>query len=206
MESTVARLVLQMQASMDGFVDSAVGAQWGLWDWGPDWTWSPDLRDEFNRAIGEASGILLSRPMYDGGYADHWAAIADSRAADPDFRFASRVTRLPKFVVTGQDYAPRHDNVTVLAPPLREAVEAAKAQAGGDLICFGGSDFAASLLREGLVDELQLYVNPGVAGDGHRIFDASMASHSWQAVDATGYDCGIAVLRWASGSPEGARR
>jgi dihydrofolate reductase len=195
-----------MQSSIDGFVDSSVGAGWGLWDWGPEWTWSPDLREEFNRAIGEVSGILLSRPMYEGGYADHWAAIADSGADDADFRFASRVTRLPKFVVTGQACAPRHDNVTVIAPPLRDAVEAAKSLAGGDLICFGGSEFAASLLRERLVDELQLYVNPGLAGAGHRIFDASMADQSWKAIDATGYDCGIAVLRWAPGSPTGARR
>nr|WP_257019346.1 dihydrofolate reductase family protein [Streptomyces sp. TLI_235] len=60
----MSRLILAMQTSIDGYVDSSLpDAAWQLWNWGPDWPWSEDLRASFNRLLAEASGILLSRPM-----------------------------------------------------------------------------------------------------------------------------------------------
>jgi hypothetical protein len=49
------RLIVQMQTSMDGFVSSTVpGSTWQLWNWGPDWPWSPDLRRFFNDELDRA--------------------------------------------------------------------------------------------------------------------------------------------------------
>lgn len=188
-------LVLQMQTSIDGYVDSSLDATWGLWDWGPVSPWSADLMGTFNELLAGISGVLLSRPMAHG-YADHWEGIAEQRAGDPDFGFARRVTDVPKFVVTSEAYQhPRPDH-QVIAGPFVDGVREALSRAGGQVICFGGASFAAALLRSGLVDELQLFVNPGLAGAGARIFDSSLAGAGWELLDARGYECGIAVLRW----------
>lgn len=188
-------LVLQMQTSIDGYVDSSLGAKWGLWDWGPHSPWSADLMGTFNELLADVSGVLLSRPMAEG-YADHWERIAVECADDPAFAFARHITDVPKLVVTSESYQHHRPDHDVITGPLVDGVRQALSRTEGRLICFGGASFAAALLRAGLVDELQLFVNPGFAGDGPRIFDRALAGADWELLDAQGYECGIAVLTW----------
>ncbi|MGW4642813.1 dihydrofolate reductase family protein [Sphaerisporangium sp. NPDC004334] len=192
------RLILHMQTSIDGCVDSHVpGSTWNLWDWGPDWPWSPDLRKRFNDLLDSVSGIVLSRPMVSEGYLAHWQRTADQHPGDPDHRFAHRIGELPKFVITEHGTASTWPNTTVVTGPLAESTRQAKAAATGDLVCFGGAGFARALLRHDLVDDLLLAVNPGVAGDGPRIFDASMAHDSYELAEAFPSACGILLVHWA---------
>jgi len=55
-------------------------------------------------------------------------------------------------------------NTTVINGPLADGLARAKHDAGGDLVCCGGAAFAKALLQHDLVDELELFTNPGVAG------------------------------------------
>jgi dihydrofolate reductase len=80
--------------------------------------------------------------------------------------------------------------------PLADEVAALKRQPGGDIICFGGVGFAAALLEAGVIDELQLYINPSVVGAGRSIF---RQARRLQLIDATAYDCGIVVQRYRPG-------
>jgi dihydrofolate reductase len=189
-----------MQVSIDGYVASAVPeSQWQLWDWGPRWPWTPDLRAHFNDRLAAAAGIVLSRPMVNEGYLAHWSRTADQFPDDPDYAFARRIRSVPKYVlsVAGTPEAEWRDT-TVLNGPLADTLERAKQEAGGDLFCFGGATFAKALLQHDLVDELELFTNPGVAGSGTAIFDASMIHHRYRGVASAVYACGIVVTRWAS--------
>ena len=195
----MSNLIVQMQASIDGFVDSEVaGSSWQQWDWGPESPWSQDLLEAFNSTIDAVAGILLSRPMVQGGYLDHWRAVAEQTRGDEGYRFAARVLEVPKFVVTSDDAPGSWPRTTVLDTRggLTGAVGTARDLAGGDLLCFGGAGLANGLLSADVVDEVQLYVNPGVAGAGHRIFDPSMVGRAWQLAGAQAHDCGIIVCRW----------
>ncbi|WP_433236458.1 dihydrofolate reductase family protein [Actinomadura nitritigenes] len=194
---TVGRLVVSMQMSLDGCVGSDVaGSRWQLWDWGPDWPWTPDVRERFNELFASASGILLSRPMISEGYLDHWRGTAQQHPDDPDYAFAARIGRLPKVVVTRHALTTPWPGTTVITGDLAEAVRQAKQVTGGDLVCFGGAGFVAALLDHGLVDELQLYLNPGIAGHGPRIFGDALAAGRLTLLDATPTDCGIVITRW----------
>ena len=196
----MSRLVLQMQVSIDGYVGSAVpGSQWQLWDWGPEWPWTADLRARFNDRFAATAGIILSRPMVDEGYLAHWSRMADQFPDDPDYAFARRIRSVPKYVlsVAGTPEAEWPDTV-VLHGPLADSLVRAKRDAGGDLLCVGGAAFARALLQHDLVDELELFTNPGAAGSGEAIFDASMTHLRYRGVASTAYACGIVVTRWAS--------
>jgi dihydrofolate reductase len=197
MERKMNRLIVHMQTSMDGFVGSDVaGSTWQLWDWGPAWPWSADVRKRFNEVVGAASGILLSRPMISEGYLDHWRRTADQHPDDPDYDFARRIGELPKFVVTQHRLDAAWPKTTVIHASLAEGVRRALATAGGDLVCFGGAGFVNGLLRDNLVDDLHLFINPGIAGKGPRIFDDTMAHDSYELLDASPSECGILPARW----------
>jgi dihydrofolate reductase len=200
----VSHLILQMQTSIDGYVDSAVpGSRWQLWNWGPDWSWTPDLRTFFNEVLDGAAGILLSRPMIDDGYLHHWKAVAQQHPHRPDYRFARRIGQLPKFVASaaGRPTGNWPGDVAVLNGSLSDIVTRAKEKAQGDLICFGGAGLATSLLHRDLVDELQLFINPGFAGSGTQIFDSSLTTRRYDIGGVAAYRCGIVVTRWIKTRP-----
>lgn len=194
----MSRLVLQMQMSIDGFVSSTVpGSRWQLWDWGPEWTWSSDLREFFNGVFAGAGGILLSSMMLREGYLNHWATIGDVHSDDSDWAFTRRISELPIFVPSRAPRGlPPHPHVHPLSGPLDASVASTLQTVDGDVLCFGGAGLARSLIDAGLVDEIQLFTNPGVAGDGERIFSTAVAGRRLSPIQARTFECGVAVTRW----------
>ena len=195
----MSRLVLQMQSSIDGFVSSTVpGSRWQLWDWGPEWTWSLDLRRAFNAVFADAAAILLSPMMLREGYLDHWTRMGEEHRDDPDWAFARRIAELPVFVPSREPRdLPDHPHVRAVPGPLAETVPVVRDQADGDVLCFGGAGLGAALVEADLVDELQLFVNPGLAGEGERIFSPAVADRRLRPLGAEAYECGVVVTRWA---------
>ncbi|MFJ9691223.1 dihydrofolate reductase family protein [Kitasatospora sp. NPDC101183] len=195
----MSRLIVAMQTSIDGYVDSSVpDSRWQQWGWGPDWPWSADLRADYNALFAGTSGILLSRPMVDEGYLGHWSRMAALHPADADWEFSRRIGELPKFVACRADLPAREwPRTAVLTGGLRETVPKALEAAGGDVLCFGGAGFVAALLEADLVDELRLFTNPGFAGAGRSVFGPTLASRVFRATAATTYDCGIAQLAFS---------
>ncbi|MEJ7683010.1 MAG: dihydrofolate reductase family protein [Segetibacter sp.] len=80
---------------------------------------------------------------------------------------------------------------TVLAKGnLADEIANLKKQDGKDIIVYGGANFVSNLIKENLIDELNLFVNPTAIGKGLRIFTerANLKLTKTQA-----YDCGIVV-------------
>jgi dihydrofolate reductase len=189
------KLILQMQISIDGYVSAARGdLDWQIWNWGPDWAWDPELRRYFNAVFEGVDTILLSRPMIEGGYLDHWQQTAQEHDADTDFRFSRRIVDVEKVVVTSKVVDSHRARVTVRQAGLSDVVADLKEGDGGAIISFGGVGFAESLLALGLVDELQLFVNPSALGAGRSVFDsASEDGLRLTLLASRAYSCGIVV-------------
>lgn len=188
------RLILQMQMSVDGFVSADdPSVDWTLWNWGLDCPWDEALKRRFNDTLAGIDTVLLSGPMAAGGYVDHWTRMSELRGQDPDYAFTHRIVAAHKRVVSRSLREFRRPRTSLGRGPLAEEVAALKQQPGGDIVCFGGVRFAAALLEAGAVDELQLYVNPAVVGEGQSIFREARAL---QLIDATAYGCGIVVQRY----------
>lgn len=64
------------------------------------------------------------------------------------------------------------------------------------MIVYGGATFVSSLIKEGLIDEFQLFINPVVIGNGITIFKEVMSRKTLALVDARTYACGIVVLNY----------
>jgi len=187
------KLVLQMQISVDGRVASDEGEPWQVWGWGNEWPWDESLKRDFNATLATVGCILLSRPMVEQGYLDHWMRMAKVLEADPYGGFARRIGEVEKVVLSDTLTASRWKRTTIARGPLAEAVGALKRAAAGDIICFGGVGFAKSLVAAGLVDEYQLYVNPTAVGSGESIFRTTTPL---RLLGSTPYDCGIVVSRY----------
>ena len=189
------RLILQMQMSVDGFFAAADPTlDWTLWDWGPHCPWDEALKRRFNETLANVDTVLLSGPMANG-YINHWTGMARQRAGDVDYAFTQRIVQAQKRVISRSLAAIDHPRTSLGRGSLLDEVTALKQQTGGDIICFGGVSFAAGLLDAGVVDELQLYLNPFAIAEGDSIFTQA---RPLQCIDATAYACGIVVQRYRS--------
>jgi dihydrofolate reductase len=187
------RLWLQMQMSVDGFMSAHNPAgRWTLWDWGPDCPWDGELVRRFNDTLANVDTVLLSRPMA-AGYIDHWTRIAGQRAGDPAFTFAERIVEAHKRVLSRRAGTIDRVSTSVGHGAMRDEITALKQAPGENIICFGGVDFASAVLDTGLVDVLELYVNPRAVARGESIF---RRPRSLELLEAQPYACGIVVQRY----------
>ena len=193
----MAKLILQMQVSVDGYVGRAGdGPSWQVWDWGPECPWDDRLKARFDATFRDIDTILLSRKILEGGYLDHWSQFARDFGDNPDFAFARRIVDARKVVFSKTLPTTKWAGTVLARRPLADEVRALKADSRRDLIAFGGSGFASALIAKDLVDEYQFYVNPVALREGLSIFKERGIDSNVELRDAEGYACGIVVLRY----------
>lgn len=150
--------------SVDGFVAGPSGEM--------DWmTLSMDdekLQAYVNALTDSSDTILLGRKMTDG-FVTYWTSAA-SDSQNPQYLFAQKMVNTPKVVFTKTLRESNWANTTLATGDLVEEIEALKQKAGRDIIVYGGATFVSNLIKENLIDEYHLSVNPTAIGCGMTIF------------------------------------
>jgi hypothetical protein len=85
---------------------------------------------------------------------------------------------------------------TVIRGDLRQQLTRLKEQAGKTIIVNGSAKLVRSLLRDGLLDELRLFVHPLVVGSGQRLFADDSDQVELALVDSHTYDNGVVSLTY----------
>jgi dihydrofolate reductase len=153
----MAGLAVFENVSLDGFFADAGG--------GIDWTKGvPDA--EFDAFVAEnARGgghLLFGRATYD--MMASWWPTPMAAAAMPEV--ARRMNALRKTVFSSTLETADWAGTTLVRGDAVPAVRSMKTAEGPDMAVLGSGRLARSLLAAGLVDELQLVVNPVVLGEG----------------------------------------
>ena len=65
---------------------------------------------------------------------------------------------------------------------------------GKDIIAYGGGEFVSSLIKNKLIDELHLFVNPAAIGNGMPIFKELSEMQKFNLDEVQKFDCGIVVM------------
>lgn len=163
------KLKLQVQISIDGFV----GGPNGELDW-MTWNWSDDIKKYVNDLHSNLDTILLGRKMTDG-FITHWASVVDkhdesTKELKENYEFAKKMIDTPKVVFTKTLTSHNWINTILANGDLAEEVNKLKAQKGKDIIVYGGAGFVSSLIKNNLIDEYNLFINPTAIGKGLAIF------------------------------------
>ena len=154
----MARLKLQMQITVDGF--NPEGGD-GNTSWDEERDYSLDL-------LKGANAIALGRKTA-AEFIPYW----DKAAEDPDNSWqevARHISLARKIVFSSSTDHPEWNNSVIETGDLAEAINRLKAENEKDIIVYGGVSFVQSLLRQHLVDELHLFVNPVALGRGQSVF------------------------------------
>jgi dihydrofolate reductase len=184
------RLILLMSVSMDGFVARSDGKiDWLAPDEGPD---HGDQRHRLTlEALHEIGLIVIG-----GGVAPDM-----SRGwSGSDNPMARLINALPKLVFSRSLESVDWSNATISRRPLAEHIPELKAEEGGDIVVFGGARIAHSLIRERLVDEYRLTVQPVMLGEGLPLMHGLPEPQRLALISSTAYADGAVtqVLRPAA--------
>lgn len=85
-------------------------------------------------------------------------------------------------------------NVSVENGDLASAVNHLKNKSGRDILVYGGASFVSSLIKEKLIDEMYLFINPAIIGNGKSIFKETETMQRFSLIGSRHFDCGVIVL------------
>jgi len=175
------KIVAGIMTSLDGVTDTP--EQW----MGP--YFAPELGQAVGALMGAQDAMLLGRVTYQT-FAAHWPQQSGE--------MADTMNRIPKYVVSGTLESADWQNSTLIpaASALAE-IAALKQQPGQDIGMTGSGTLTASLLREGLVDELHLFVLPLVLGSGTRLFGAPGGQLPVELLGSATFPTGVVHLTYA---------
>jgi dihydrofolate reductase len=181
------RVFLQVLVSLDGFFEASdASLDWFVLD--------EDFFSYVNEMLGSIDGIVLGRRTYEG-FAAHWPNSSQSEA--------KRMNELPKHVFSRTLRDADWENTTLHADDAPGVVRRLKEEPGKDLAMFGSSDLAVSLVAEGLIDELRLFVIPVVLGSGKRLLEGLPHSVGFQHTSTRTLSSGVVALGYVKRpSPE----
>jgi dihydrofolate reductase len=201
------RVVVNEFMSLDGIVQAPGGAEEDIDGGFAHGGWSmpyfdPELMGE---AIGEgmvtAEALLFGRRTWQG-----MAAAWPERAGDP---YADQMNVIKKYVVsrTLSEADMTWGNSTLLSPDSATAdIAALRAEEGGDLIIWGSVSLVQALLIEGLVDQLNLMIEPILLGGGKRIFPDDGLARPLELISCTTTGTGVQLCSYRPADPGGPGR
>src|ERR687897_27478 len=129
------------------------------------------------QAPGGPEALLFGRRTW-----QTMAAAWPERAGDP---FADRMNAIPKYVVSktlGDDHLTWNNTTRIPGDEAVARIRTLHETDGGDLSVMGSPTLVRTLLREGLVDELRLMIEPVILGGGKTIFPGDGALHTLELV------------------------
>ena len=183
------KLKLHVAISIDGCIAGPNNEM----DW-IDFTWNDKLREYEDRLHEPVDTILLGRKMTNE-FISYWSNVMN-KPEDPEHSFAKKMMETPKIVFTKTLIKSEWPNTKIATGDLKDEITKLKSQDGGDIIVYGGASFDSSLIKENLIDEYYLFINPVAIGNGKTIFGDLKEIRKLSLVESMTFDPGIVLLHY----------
>ena len=183
------KLKLHVGISIDGCIAGPNNEM----DW-IDFTWDEKLREFEDRLHEPVDTILLGRKMTNE-FISYWSNVIN-KPEDREYTFAKKMIDTPKIVFTKSLTKSEWPNTEIATGDLRQEITKLKSREGGDIIVYGGASFDSSLIKENLIDEYYLFVNPVVIGNGKTIFKDLKEIRKLSLVESITFDSGTVLLHY----------
>src|SRR6184192_4495785 len=149
--------------------------------------WQMPLLDEeslslITRDIGRMDALLLGRKTYDI-FAAYWPKATNNK------EIADKLNNAPKYVASRSRRKLEWNNSTLIQGDLSEEVARIK-QEHGEVHVIGSGNLVQTLLRNDLVDRLNLWVYPLLLGSGKRLFAEGTVPTALRLVESATFSKG----------------
>ena len=173
----------------DGFVCGPNGEL----DW-MTFNWDGKIMKYVNELTDTSDTILLGRKMTPG-FMTYWSRVVED-PKNPEHEFGKKMIDTPKVVFTKTLDKSEWKNTTLAKGNLTDEINKLRNRSGKDIIVYGGASFVSSLIKEGLIDEFHLFINPAAIGSGMKIFEDIERKQNLKLIKSIPFDSGIVLLHY----------
>jgi dihydrofolate reductase len=152
---------MQMQITIDGFV----GRPDGQLDW-MSFDTDPKNLELINHLTDTSDTIIMGRKMAPD-FIKYWESVPKE---SPEYDFAQKMINIPKIIFSKTLKTITGRNARIENGDLKTEINKLKNTPGKDVVVYGGANFMSSLIKENLIDDYYLFINPVALGSGLRIF------------------------------------
>lgn len=160
------------------------------------WTFdyrSDDAAQYAHDLLFSCDAVIMGRRTYEG-FVEVWPNLTDETG------MADRMNTMAKFVASDTLTDPTWNNTTVSnVKDFPELVRDLKARPGQNIVQYGYGPLTDTLISEGLLDELQIWLHPvfyGKAGPADLISHQATEAN-FRLADVRRYDSGVVILHYA---------
>lgn len=185
--ATTRRVIVQELVSVDGFVAGPSG-ELEFFEAVSDYS---EVDQDNLSILGQVDTILLGSQTY-RLFVEYWPTAEGELVSE-------LVNSTPKIVFSATlDRAPwgRWEPARVRKGSAVDHVRQLRREPGRDLMVWGSISLAQSLLKAGLVDEIQLRMIPTMVGHGRTLLSEDTGRQDLTLLEAKPYASGIVSLRY----------
>lgn len=179
-----------MHTSLDGFVAGPKG----------EMNWiklSTSLFDFVATMTDQADTALYGRVTYEM-MQSYWPQAGEKPNASKHDKEHSRwYNQVAKVVLSKTITETGLENTQVISDQLTKNITNLKQQPGKNILIFGSPGASQSLLKEGLIDEFWLFVNPIILGNGMPLFKGITETIPLKLMESITFDCGVIALHYS---------
>jgi dihydrofolate reductase len=183
------KVILFMHVTLDGFVCGPKDEM--------DWTTMNDdaigkfLIPDLQKTVDT---MLVGRVLYQG-FEQYWPTVPENPSSKPELvAFAHWMADTPKLVFSNTLKEVKWKNSRLAVSGPKNTIEQLKKEAGGDMVIFGGASLAAHFVKNNLVDEFRLKLEPVILGKGKSLFQGLASRVRLKLIRSKTFDSGVAGL------------
>lgn len=179
----IRKLVVFMHISLDGFVaDANKGMEWVHVD--------NEMFEYAARQTQKSDTALYGRITYEM-MENYWPTAANHpNASKHDIEHSTWYNAVSKVIVSRTMKNEKHKD-TIISDNLYDEIMKLKNQSGKDIVMFGSPSVVHSLLKDNLIDDFWLFVNPILLGEGIPLFKNIQHKTKLKLVEATIFPSGV---------------
>jgi dihydrofolate reductase len=103
---------------------------------------------------------------------------------------------IPKVVFTKTLNKSEVINTDLATGDLKDEINKLTSQTIKDIIVYGDALFDSSLIKENLIDEFYLFINPVDIGTGKTIFKGQIKFQKFRLIESMAFDCDTVLLHY----------
>ncbi|MDB5264851.1 MAG: folA [Parcubacteria group bacterium] len=189
------KIITTTFVTLDGVMQAPGGPEEDKTDGFPYGGWqlsfpSDQMLDaKLNEIMSSPFELLLGKTTYDI-FASYWPN------AKTDLEVANPFNSTKKYVVTHKSFEPTWQNSFCITGDVVAELKKLKEQDGPDLWVWGSGNLIQTLLKEHLIDRMQLWIYPITIGTGKRLLAEGTQAENFKLVDSNISSTGVIVATY----------
>lgn len=153
-----------------------------------------EIHQHYSDLLRSSGVIIFGRITYE--LMEFWKTVIENPTGNQAMDdFAAAIDRIPKVVFSHTLTEVGWKTARVATRGLEEEVRALKEQPGPDILV-GSRSLITSLMKAGLIDELQLTIHPVIVGDGLPLFESITDRTTLKLIGTKTFGCGAVTLTY----------